>query len=139
MADGSAVLTPAFGIKNAKAIIHAVGPDFRQTKRAFKELYDAYYNSLPVLRENNLHSIAFPLISAGVFAGLLTDPAGESAKQCLCAYAKFTENFPDCEAEAKLCAFSSKEMSAAQQTVTSMDGKCCCRVKFISKYIDNFS
>lgn len=120
LVDGSAVLTPAFGIKNAKAIIHAVGPDFRQTKRAFKELYDAYYNSLLVLRENDLHSIAFPLISAGVFAGPLTDPAGESAKQCCRAYAKFTETFPDYEVDVKLCAFSPKEMSAAQQTVTAM-------------------
>ena len=30
--DGNAVITPAFNMKNAKFIIHAVGPDFRQTK-----------------------------------------------------------------------------------------------------------
>ena len=44
--DGSAVMTPAFNMRNAKVIIHAVGPDFSRTPKAFKELFDAYYNSL---------------------------------------------------------------------------------------------
>ena len=47
--DGSAVITPAFQMKNTKYIIHAVGPDFGRTPKAFKELFDAYYNSLYVL------------------------------------------------------------------------------------------
>ena len=50
--DGSAVITPAFKLNNAKYIIHAVGPDFSRTPTAFKELFDAYYNSLCVLIEN---------------------------------------------------------------------------------------
>ena len=33
--DGDAVITPAFNMKNAKAIIHAVGPDFGVTPKAF--------------------------------------------------------------------------------------------------------
>ncbi len=33
--DGSAVITPAFNMKNTKFIIHAVGPDFRVTPTAF--------------------------------------------------------------------------------------------------------
>ena len=36
--DGEAVITPAFNLKKAKAIIHAVGPDFSLTPEAFKEL-----------------------------------------------------------------------------------------------------
>ena len=87
--DGSAVITPAFNMKNAKAIIHAVGPDFGRTPSAFKELFDAYYNSLKVLMDNGYHSISFPLISSGIFGGTLDNPAGESAKQCLRAYKKF--------------------------------------------------
>lgn len=46
--DGEAAITPAFGIKNAKYIIHAVGPDFNATPEAFKELFEAYYHSLIV-------------------------------------------------------------------------------------------
>lgn len=68
--DGEAAITPAFGIKNAKYIIHAVGPDFNATPEAFKEPFEAYYHSLIVLKNNNLHSIAFPLISAGILVVL---------------------------------------------------------------------
>ena len=56
--DGSAVITPAFQMKNAKHIIHAVGPDFSRTPSAFKELFNAYYNSLYVLMGNGLLSIS---------------------------------------------------------------------------------
>ena len=77
--DGEAVITPAFGITNAKYIIHAVGPDFNVTPKAFKELFEAYYNSLVVLKNNHLHSIAFPLISSGIFGGNLPNPVEESA------------------------------------------------------------
>ena len=40
--DGDAVLTLAFDNKNAKYIIHAVGPNFSYTPNAFNELFDAY-------------------------------------------------------------------------------------------------
>ena len=56
--DGEAVITPAFNMKNVKAIIHAVGPNFAVTPTAFRELFDAYYNSLCVLMENGYHSIS---------------------------------------------------------------------------------
>jgi len=38
--DGDAVITSSCNMKNAKAIIHAVGPDFRVTPNAFSALYD---------------------------------------------------------------------------------------------------
>ncbi|MBO4681780.1 MAG: macro domain-containing protein [Clostridiales bacterium] len=112
--DGDAVITPAFNMTNAKAIIHAVGPNFRSTPNAFEELYKAYYNSLAVLKDNGYHSISFPLISAGIFGGNLPKPAAESTKQCLRAYKKFIEDFPDYEIDVKLCAFSAQEMSDAK-------------------------
>ena len=72
--DGSAVITPAFNMTNAKAIIHAVGPNFAVVPKAFKELFDAYYNSLKVMMDNDYHSISFPLISSGIFGGSLSNP-----------------------------------------------------------------
>ncbi len=113
--DGAAVITPAFNLKNAKAIIHAVGPNFARTPKAFKELFDAYYNSLSVLKENGYHSISFPLISSGIFGGSLDDPAGESAKQCLRAYKQFVADNPDYDVDVKLCAFSASEMASAEK------------------------
>ena len=113
--DGSAVITPSFNMKNVKAIIHAVGPNFNVTPGAYEELYYAYYNSLAVLKENGYHSISFPLISAGIFGGNQTDAAGESVKQCIRAYKKFTEDYPDYDVEVMLCAFSSSEMLSAKR------------------------
>lgn len=115
--DGDAVITPAFNMKNAKAIVHAVGPNFGVTPTAFKELFNAYYNSLVVLMENGYHSISFPLISSGIFGGNLPDPAGESAKQCVRAYKKFVSDHPEYEIDVKLCAFTASEMSRAEKEV----------------------
>ncbi|MCR5236930.1 MAG: macro domain-containing protein [Lachnospiraceae bacterium] len=113
--DGDAVITSAFGIKNAKAIIHAVGPNFSVKPTAFKELLDAYYNSLIVLKDNGFHSISFPLISSGIFGGNLDNPVAESTKQCIRAYNKFISDYPDYEIDVILCAFTSKEMAEAKK------------------------
>jgi O-acetyl-ADP-ribose deacetylase (regulator of RNase III) len=115
--DGSAVITPAFQMKNAKYIIHAVGPNFAVTPTAFEELFDAYYNSLMVLMNNNLHSISFPLISSGIFGGSLSNPVAESTKQCCRAYQKFTQDYPDYSVDVILCAFSAGEMVEAKKSL----------------------
>lgn len=118
--DGSAVITPAFNMTNAKHIIHAVDPDFSRTPTAFKELFDAYYNSLYVLMDNGLHSISFPLISSGIFGGSLDNPVAESTKQCCRAYKKFVADYPNYDVDVKLCAFSGKAMREAQMVFDSM-------------------
>lgn len=115
--DGEAVITPAFNMTNAKAIIHAVGPNFSITPEAFKELFMAYYNSLKVLMENGYHSIAFPLISSGIFGGSLENPAAESAKQGMRAYKKFVEDYPEYDIDVLLCAFTKGEMEEASGVV----------------------
>jgi len=111
--DGEAVITPSFKLGNAKAIIHAVGPDFRRTPAGFKELFEAYYNSLMVMKEHGHHSISFPLISSGIFSGRLAHPAKESAKQCCRAYKKFTVDYPEYYVDVKLCAFTGTEYEEA--------------------------
>lgn len=113
--DGSAVITPAFNMTNAKAIIHAVGPNFSVTPTAFKELFEAYYNSLVVMKDNGYHSISFPLISSSIFGGDLPNPVAESTKQCVRAYKKFVSDYPDYDIDVKLCAFTASEMQKATQ------------------------
>ncbi len=117
--DGDAVITPAFGLTNAKAIIHAVGPNFGVTPTAFEELFKAYYNSLVVMMDNGYHSISFPLISSGIFGGNLPNPAAESTKQCCRAYKKFVQDHPDYDIDVKLCAFGQSEMTLAQEEFES--------------------
>ena len=115
--DGDAVITPAFNIKNAKYIIHAVGPNFAITPDAFNELKNAYYNSLIVLKDNNLHSISFPLISSGIFGGNLSSPVEESTKECINAYNEFTSIYNNYDIDVKLCAYSDSEMNEAQKVL----------------------
>lgn len=111
--DGEAVITPSFHMNNVKAVIHAVGPDFSVTPEAFSTLCDAYYHSLLVLMENGYHSIAFPLISSGIYGGSLQNPVAESVKQCITAYQKFVSEFPDYCIDVKLCAYTEREMENA--------------------------
>ncbi len=113
--DGDAVITPSFGIKNAKAIIHAVGPDFGVTPNGKGALLNAYYNSLCVMKENGFHSIAFPLISSGIFGGSLADPVGESTRQCCLAYDKFISDNSDYDVRVILCAFKTSEYDTAKK------------------------
>ena len=115
LSDGDAVITPAFRLSNAKAIIHAIGPNFAVTPTAFNALYDAYYNSLVVMMDNGYHSISFPLISAGIFGGNLKNPVAESTKQCCRAYKRFIDEYPNYEIDVMLCAYGAHEMSAAQE------------------------
>lgn len=64
---GSAVITPAFNL-DAKFIIHAVGPIYQDGKHNEEtDLYNAYKMSLKLAKDNNCHSIVFPLISAGIY------------------------------------------------------------------------
>ena len=113
--DGEAVITSAFNIENAKYIIHAIGPDFNLTPDAYDKLYNAYYNSLKILRDNQLHSISFPLISSGIFAWNIEKPALNSAKECLKAYNKFLNDHRDYDINVKICAFSTKEMEELKE------------------------
>ena len=113
--DGEVVKTDAFNITNAKYIFHAISPNFSITPNAFDKLYNAYYNSLLLLKENELHSIAFPLISSGINGGLLENPVLESTKQCIDAYNDFI-NKNDYDIDVTLCAFSDNEYNIAIST-----------------------
>ena len=66
------------------------------------------------LWEGGLHSISFPLISSGIFAGNLPNPVEESTKQCNRAYKKFIQDYPDYDIDVLLCAFTSTEYNAAK-------------------------
>lgn len=118
--DGEAVITPSFDIDNAEYIIHAVGPNFSITPEAFDKLLNAYYNSLTVLRDNELHSISFPLISSGIYGGNLSNPVAISTEQCIKAYKLFKENNPDYEIDVRLCAFTEKEYLSALEVYNTL-------------------
>ena len=88
---GSAVITPGFRLK-AKYVIHAVGPRWRGGKSGeAKLLSGCYQNSLQLAVENQCHSIAFPLISAGIFGY----PKKEAWEVALQTAQSFLQKHPD--------------------------------------------
>ncbi len=65
---GEAAITPGFAL-SAKLVIHAAGPVYRRwdAKQSEQYLRSAYTNSLRLAVENKCESIAFPLISSGIY------------------------------------------------------------------------
>lgn len=65
---GEAVLTPGFRLP-AKFVIHAVGPVYRpgHAEQSRRLLYSAYTKSLQLALAKRCRSIAFPLISSGIY------------------------------------------------------------------------
>ena len=65
---GEAVITPAFKLP-AKYVIHAAGPVYSHNdkEKSAELLASAYMNSLRLAVENKCKSIAFPLISSGIY------------------------------------------------------------------------
>lgn len=65
---GQAVITPGFGLP-APYIIHTLGPVYQpaQQEECARALHQAYTSSLNLAKAQGLQSIAFPLISSGLF------------------------------------------------------------------------
>jgi O-acetyl-ADP-ribose deacetylase (regulator of RNase III) len=80
---GHAVITPAFELP-AKYIIHTAGPIYsRQSPSESKRLLGlAYSNSLALAARHGCESIAFPLISSGIY-GYPKHEALQTAKEAI--------------------------------------------------------
>lgn len=83
---GEAIITPGFNL-SAKFVIHAVGPVYRHWNNEQNEqrLRAAYTNSLKRAVENKCESIAFPLISSGIY-GYPKDEALQVATSAIQAF-----------------------------------------------------
>lgn len=85
IAVGEVAVTPAFKL-NAKYIIHTVGPAWQDGRqREFENLYSCYERSLNKAKELECVSIAFPLISTGVYGF----PKDEALQIAIRAISKF--------------------------------------------------
>lgn len=87
---GEAKITKGYKLK-AEHIIHTVGPRYSGKENDAKLLRNCYWNSLEVARINNIHSIAFPAISTGIY-GYPLEEATEIALKTVSDWLKVNPN-----------------------------------------------
>lgn len=115
---GHAVITPGFNLP-AKNVIHAVGPRWTGgNNNEPKLLYSAYEQSLILAKENGLHSIGFPLISAGIF-GYPLEGAWEKAIQ---ACNDFINNNSDYDIKIIFAVLDDKILSVGEEILEEIVG-----------------
>lgn len=79
---GSSVITGAYNLP-AKYIIHTVGPVwYGGNRREAQLLYNCYKSALDLALENECKSVAFPLISSGIY-GYPKNEALDIAKRAI--------------------------------------------------------
>ncbi len=104
-----AVITPGFALP-AKYIIHAAGPIYHQWKaeQCRQDLRSAYLNALRIATENRCESIAFPLISSGIYGY----PKEEAIKVASAAIHEF---LADQEMEVYLAVFDMASFAISEE------------------------
>ncbi len=114
---GSAVITPAFGIKTAKFIIHAVGPVYSRypVQEAQALLRSAYRTSIRLAKSNGCESIAFPAIGTGIYGYPLDEACEEAAAVC-------AEEAAAAHMHIKLVAFDAKTAACLKKHCKAIQG-----------------
>jgi len=70
---GDAKITKAYDLKTTKYIIHTVGPIYSNIDEDFENLDSCYRKCLELAVKYDIHSIAFPCISCGVYGFPIDD------------------------------------------------------------------
>ncbi len=116
---GHAVITPGFHLP-AKYVIHAVGPRWSGGDHGEPALlYGAYSESLLLAKENGLHSIGFPLSSAGIFGYPLEQAWERAVRACH----DFIQGNPDYEMEIVFAVLDDKILAVGEKTLRDIVGE----------------
>lgn len=112
---GEACITPAFKLK-ARHIIHTAGPVYDAKKPIESEelLKNSYLNSLKLAADKGLESIAFPLISSGIYGY----PRGEAFRVASRTIRSFLE---DEDMEVSLVLFDRASFLVAEERLGKID------------------
>ena len=100
---GEAKITKGYRLK-AKYIIHTVGPIYSGTAEDAAQLTDCYRNSLELAKSYDVHSIAFPTISTGVYGYPLEDATEIAVK----TVAQWLEAHADYAMQVIFCCFDAR-------------------------------
>jgi len=112
---GEAVITPGFALP-AKYVIHAAGPVYRNWDKEQSErlLRAAYTNSLKRAVENKCESIAFPLISSGIY--------GYPKEEALCVAVSAIQDFlANHELDVRLAVFDKSSFIVSRELLGAVE------------------
>lgn len=103
---GEAKITKGYNLK-AKYIIHTVGPIYSGQPEDEELLRNCYWNSLELAKKNDIHSIAFPAISAGAYGY----PLNEAIPIAFLTASKWLDKNKDYGMAVIFCCFDNKTYS----------------------------
>lgn len=112
---GEAKLTKGYNLK-AKYIIHTVGPIYYGLEGEAEKLSSCYSASLELAYSHDVHSIAFPAISTGVYGYPLKE-ATEIAYKAVSASLK---KHPDYDIEVIFCCYDKRTYQCYVETAEEM-------------------
>lgn len=106
---GEAKMTEAFGIATAKAIVHAVGPVYRQQspEESARLLGSCYRIALDLAADAGYRSVAFPSISTGIYGF----PIQEATRVAVATVRAWIGEHPDALDAVTLVAFSAGDFA----------------------------
>ena len=111
---GEARITKGYNLA-ARHVIHTVGPVYSGKPRDKTLLTGCYQNSLKLAAENNVHSLAFPAISCGVYGY----PIEEACKIAVDTTCSFLANNPSIE-KVIFMLFSPGDLKVYQEYMRSL-------------------
>lgn len=129
---GGAVITSACDMKNAKYIIHAVGPIYSGGKNGEPDqLYSCYKESLKLAMDNYCQSIGFPLISSGIFGY----PHEEAWRIAISACKDFINENPDYDINIVFVSTNREMVEQGKQILSEMNAIRIPDCQLLTKYL----
>jgi O-acetyl-ADP-ribose deacetylase (regulator of RNase III) len=113
---GEAKITKGYKLP-AKHVIHTVGPIYSGRDSDAEDLRNCYWNSLETAKIHDLHSIAFPGISTGVYGY----PKKEAAVIALKTVREWLEENSGYEIEITIVNFSEEDYVIYQTVAANME------------------
>lgn len=114
---GEAKITKGYNLP-ADFVIHTVGPIYYENLESAPELLaSCYRNSLDVAKNNDIHTIAFPGISTGVYGY----PMNEAAKVAISEVKRWIDNNKEYEMKVIFVSFTDSADEIMRKTAESLE------------------
>lgn len=112
---GEAKITKGYNLP-AKYVIHTVGPVYSGKETDAIKLAGCYTNSLNLARKHDVHSIAFPCISTGVYGY----PKEDAARVAITAVGSWASKNSDYALQIILCCYNKGDSDIYKQVMKQM-------------------